>query len=251
MLKFRPPDIFLGALLAVAVFAMGMTFESRHALTNEGTKTGAEQSSGDIAARQSENKLTDWLLVLFNGLLFGSAILLWRANNRSAKIAEDTLTKIQRPYVFIYDVIGIRAGATEHMDGHVPYTVGNFGQTPAIIERVEARISKGDEPQEPGPETDDHPLVISPFLAAQERRDIRVQSTFWIRGILLLPDIYDANAPKFVSAKIDPDENLFVWLRIGYRGATTSGHETSACWRYDQSYGLFVRYGGDEHNYAR
>jgi hypothetical protein len=173
------------------------------------------------------------------------------ASIRQAIIAEETLTKIQRPYVFIYDVIGILPGVTEHMDGHVPYTVANLGQTPAIIEAIEARISKGDVPDEPGPETEDHPLVIAPFLAPQEKREnLRVQSTFWIRGILLLPDIHDPKAHTYVSANIERDENLFVRLRIRYRSVTTDGYETSGCWRYDQAYGLFVRYGGDEYNYA-
>ena len=174
------------------------------------------------------------------------------AAQRSAEVAEDTLTKVQRPYLFIYDVIGIRPGITEHIDGHIPYAVANLGHTPAIIERVEARISKGAEPEEPGPETDDHPLIISPFLAAQQKiENIPVNAIFWLRGKLSLLDIRDSEAPRYVSANIERGENLFVWLRIGYRGVTTTGHETSGCWRYDPEPCLFIRYGGDECNYTR
>jgi hypothetical protein len=74
---------------------------SRQPPTNKGTETYAEKSSGIKTVQQSENKITDWLLVLFNGLLVGSTVLLWRANNRSAKIAERSLTEVERAFVFI------------------------------------------------------------------------------------------------------------------------------------------------------
>src|ERR1700722_22960 len=62
---------------------------SRQPLTNEGTQTQAQQSSGIKSIQQSENKLTDWFLVVFNGLLVGSTVLLWRVT----KIAADATKK--------------------------------------------------------------------------------------------------------------------------------------------------------------
>jgi hypothetical protein len=100
MKKFCVPEIVLGVFLAVAIFAMGMLFaSSRHPPAEQKSAAQAGQSGGVVAHKDSENKLTDWLLVLFNGLLFGSTILLWNANNRSAKIAERALTEIERAFV--------------------------------------------------------------------------------------------------------------------------------------------------------
>jgi hypothetical protein len=66
--------------------------------TNKGTETYAQQSSTIETADKPPN-ITDWLLVLFSGLLFGSNVFLWRANNRSAGIAERALIEIERAFV--------------------------------------------------------------------------------------------------------------------------------------------------------
>lgn len=101
-LKANFPEIVLGAMLTVAVFAMGMAFESsRYQPRNQDPAAQANNSGGVITTKEPENKLTDWLLVLFNGLLFGSTVLLWQANNRSAKIAERALTELERPRVYV------------------------------------------------------------------------------------------------------------------------------------------------------
>jgi hypothetical protein len=101
MYRFRVPEIFLGCLLTVAVFAMGMTLESsRQPATNQNVAENPDHGSAVVAADKSPN-VTDWLLVLFNGLLFGSTVFLWKANNRSAKIAELALTDLERAFVFI------------------------------------------------------------------------------------------------------------------------------------------------------
>lgn len=176
-----------------------------------------------------------------------------KAATSQAQAAQDTLTKIQRPHVFIFDVVGIHAGLNENFDGHIPYTVANYGQTPAIVERMEARISRGQTPEQPGPETDDHPLIVSPILGAQQKREnLQVRSTFWLRSKLMLaPDPSNPNGPRQYAAEVVKGQELFVWIRIGYRGAITTGHETSACWRYDPEPCQFIQYGGAEYNYTR
>jgi len=84
--RHKIPDVVLGALLAVAIFALGSAFESsRQPPTNEQAASDTKRGSGIVAPEQSGNKLTDWLLVLFSGLLFGSTALLWNANNRVPK----------------------------------------------------------------------------------------------------------------------------------------------------------------------
>ena len=128
-IKFRIPEILFGALLAVAVFAMGMMVESsRQQLTTQDSPTNPSHGSGIVSPKDSENKTTDWLLVIFNGLLFGSTVLLWNANNRSAKIAERTLVDLERAFVFIdgfnYELTTLAdAGISEDvMEGLPPST---------------------------------------------------------------------------------------------------------------------------------
>jgi hypothetical protein len=88
------------ALLALFVVwcALQSKWSSQRPLPNENTKTNAEQSGGVITTNQSENKITDWLLVLFNGLLVGSTVLLWRASEKQIWQArlESRRTRVHR-----------------------------------------------------------------------------------------------------------------------------------------------------------
>ena len=56
-----------------------------------------------------------------------------RAATRQAKVAEDTLVKRERPYIFIYNVSALLED-TETNEFYVSYSVSNFGNIPAIIE---------------------------------------------------------------------------------------------------------------------
>ncbi len=68
-MRWRIPELFLGALLAVAIFAFGAVFESsRKYPTNESAKTTNTDNRGTkITTDHSPEKITDWLLVLFSG----------------------------------------------------------------------------------------------------------------------------------------------------------------------------------------
>jgi hypothetical protein len=114
---------------------------------------------------------TDWLLVLFNGLLVLATIALFisgeksadaakeaaGAAKKSADVAERTLTELERPYIFVDSVEIIRPLSslplpdtskdsnlrideiTETRENpEVQYTLKNYGRTPAIIQFVEA-----------------------------------------------------------------------------------------------------------------
>jgi hypothetical protein len=159
-LKANIPEIFLGIFLTVAIFAMGMTFESSYrAPSNQNTQANAEKGSGPEATNQSENKITDWLLVLFNGLLFGANLLLWRVTKTAADAAKKAadaadlstkaVTVVERAYV--YPVV-ITPGAIEQCiraaldseEEDVPAVVTceltfkfkNFGKTPAVLKEA-------------------------------------------------------------------------------------------------------------------
>jgi hypothetical protein len=68
---------------------------------NSNSPTQTQNSSTIVTAEHSPDKLTDWLLVIFNGLLFGSTLMLWVANKRSADIAKAALTEIERAFISV------------------------------------------------------------------------------------------------------------------------------------------------------
>jgi hypothetical protein len=46
-------------------------------------------------------------------------------------------------------------------------------------------------------------------------------------------------------------DDFFFHIMIRYRGPFTTRHETSACWRWDDSTLGLIKYGGAEYNYER
>lgn len=136
------PDIVLGALLAVAVFSMGAAFESSR--SQPSNKNAAENAKNSRAVQTAEKppNITDWLLVLFNGLLFGSTVLLWRVTKKSANIAESALTDLERSFIVV-DNIKSDAGFylnpltrwdEERTNPQFTLSVINYGRTPGNID---------------------------------------------------------------------------------------------------------------------
>jgi hypothetical protein len=126
------PEIFLGVLLTVAIFAMGMVFESsRQPPSDKSVPKNTDHGNAIVTAEKSP-EITDWLLVLFNGLLFGSTALLWGANKRSAKIAERALTELEAPFVQI-KVLHPGLDTTTASEGRLSFCFVNHGRTPARI----------------------------------------------------------------------------------------------------------------------
>ncbi len=170
--RHKIPDVVLGALLAVAIFALGFAFKSsRQPPTNEQAASDTKRGGGIVAPEQSGNKLTDWLLVLFSGLLFGSTALLWNANNRSAKIAERALTELEAPFVSIkINAPGLEIKGPNVTFGILQYCVANYGRTPATVlehfEKVDAvEIGKGLPPKKIVSVTATLPLTSVPVSA--------------------------------------------------------------------------------------
>jgi hypothetical protein len=101
-LKANIPEIIVGVLLTVAVFAMGMVFESSQSpLTSDNAKQATDHRSSPITPENSADKTTDWLIVGLNFFLVISTFMLWKATSRSAKIAETALTDLERPWLFL------------------------------------------------------------------------------------------------------------------------------------------------------
>jgi hypothetical protein len=101
--KFGIPEIFFGMMLAVAIFVLGVMFESSQTPNaSNNSQHAANNNSSKLTPDYVPEKITDWLLVILNAFLVGSTFLLWRANNRSARIAERTLAGLERPRILSF-----------------------------------------------------------------------------------------------------------------------------------------------------
>jgi hypothetical protein len=168
------------------------------------------------------------------------------AATRQARVAEDTLNKIERPYVFVYNVSPLkveRFGDDAEEDGvhlSVTYSVANYGKLPAVIENMRVSLSVFTEPLDPANFDFNHPLAVSAVLVPGEPRNDLDEGLGWND---YGSDEYGQDAPNLGN------NDLFFWVVIRYHGTFTGGHVTKACWRYDERTGRFVEFnGGPEHN---
>lgn len=164
------------------------------------------------------------------------------AATKSAETASDAFTKLERPYMFVFGVT--KLGAIAYVDGapigtrKLSYSVGNYGKMPAVIEDARAQFSVDFEPESPLGVDDSHDLIQRPVFSAQETRSLPENVPDQVR--------FDGQRPILEAGR-----DLFLWIVIEYRGPFTSGHETSACWRYDPQESVFVRFGDEEYNYTK
>jgi hypothetical protein len=55
----------------------------------------------------------------------------------------------------------------------------------------------------------------------------------------------------YATPDVASGEEFIFRVVIAYRGGFTSGHQTSACWRYSPVNGFFIQYGHEDYNYLR
>lgn len=143
-LRANIPEIIFGALLATVLFAMGMLFESsRTPPASNKTQQAANDSRSPIAPEHAADKVSDWLLVGLNLFLVVSTFLLWRANNRSAKVAERALTELEAPVVEVKILdAGFRGTPSgEIAGGRLAFCFANYGRSPAHILEVHDTVA--------------------------------------------------------------------------------------------------------------
>jgi hypothetical protein len=197
------------------------------------------------------------------------------ASAEHARIAGAALTQLERPYVFIFGVRGIKQDASSK-DFFVEYTVANYGKMPAIIEapHIGFVISERGEPPIPPLMFDGHSLMNSPILqAGEQRKKIREYFPAGMTGediiavvdrVVRAADIEPNRVLFGVSDGLDeissdmvptfniPDGfDLFFRAVIRYRGPFTPSHETGAVWLYNPGTFEFAIRGGEEHNYVK
>jgi hypothetical protein len=255
-MKFRTPELFLGCLLTIAVFAMGMLFASSGQAPQSAQQTEVigstwltKDAAGFFAGLQ-------FLVLGIQAVLFFYQLRLIReslddakvvslAATRQARVAEDTLNKIERPYLFVFNVSRLKVDRWEDAEGDgvrlcVTYSVANYGKLPAVIEDMQVSLSVFTEPLSPANFDFNHPLAISAVLVPGEPRNDLDEGLEWND---FGSDEYGNDVPNFGS------NDLFFWVVIRYRGTFSGGHVTRACWRYDERTGRLVEFnGGPEHN---
>jgi hypothetical protein len=287
-MKFRPYEIFLGCFLTVAIFAMGMLFESSYqpspAAKNQSQQAEPATQNHDTGIPPVTNhakdgqttqhkeeksefwsaKLTDWLLAAFTALLVAFTYRLWKSTDklwiagerqigvaeRSATVAERALTDIERPYLFIFNISALRRIEEAYdFDEEQTYNLLRVTYSVANYGKIPAII----EQAAIGLSIFTEPLdpVLADFNHALSVSPILTAGE-------LRPDIGELTS---WTGEVGGDEyslqypelgNDSLWFRaeIKYRGPFTKGHETSVCLRYDPRTGRFFEsLGVEKHNY--
>ncbi len=93
------------------------------------------------------------------------------ATKDQAEVARDNLTKIQRPYIYVFGVHRLMwpSDRESWKTPYAPYTVANYGQTPASVERLNVQFSSGTKPEKfPGRVDEDSTLLTFPILAPEK-----------------------------------------------------------------------------------
>jgi hypothetical protein len=203
------------------------------------------------------------MVAVFTAVLLVASVGQWFTMRAQARHASGQLAAFQqgqRPYLFVLSISSI----TYELDpGDYPmqcitYTVVNHGQTPAIIDRFRIGASVDRlRPRPPESADDNHPLLLSPVMASGEKREHLV---CYLVGEIRWKEYYDPDMhgpgdepqyPDGFTPVLEDGELLFLCAEIDYHGASTAGHSTSACWRYNPASYQFVQHGGDEYNYIR
>jgi hypothetical protein len=149
-MKFRIPEIAVGALLTVAVFAVGMLFSSQHpqqvvginpkqgtAESVQGHSDAQHASPGEVkpvSQPEQANRHSDTHEIYGvkpgEFLLFLAAIGLWYATNRLVRDARQTAERQLRAYVHIPEIKMSLLNDSKY-DPNIDFVLENFGQTPA------------------------------------------------------------------------------------------------------------------------
>jgi hypothetical protein len=178
-MRFRPPEIFLGAFLAVAVFAMGMLASSTLQPQRAEQQAATNQRTNDEGYSRHEAKslwipedatgfFTLWIAA-FTGILAISTIFLWRATRDAAIVGRaaadaallnaEALVSAERAQLFVIvqsnNLHNVLMGArfyrdTESMHNstiprpELEFTIKNTGRTAAIMQDVSYQLIQAD-----------------------------------------------------------------------------------------------------------
>jgi|SRR5581483_1355943 len=244
-MRFRVPEIFLGAMLVVCVFAMGMLFSSQP--SNEPKR---EQSPNKAEAHSAEYpfvRFWNWtshdpvafytfVLAIFTGVLGATAIVqirYLRKADETARLAADAANlsakaaiAIELPIIRVEpQMIGF--GAARHEDNSVTeyafvssLTFSNLGRTKAFPIDVWCGWTVGNAlPKEP------FYRVFQPF-----RTDLIFEPGPNLRQKVTLTDPSIEFAPGEKAKVESGDLSLWFYCRLNYLDFMQTRHEAGYCW---------------------
>jgi hypothetical protein len=163
-LRFRFPEVFLGVLLTVAIFALGAMFslspDTRAPVQpRTETKTGntSNENKKEVAWWQDPIAIFTLGLVFIGAvqavIFYGQMTLISKSLKpaeeaaRAAKEAAEALPKVERAYVFIipelefWDPRPHSSGVGQYSSRiGVKFKIVNHGKTPAVVESIDARL---------------------------------------------------------------------------------------------------------------
>jgi hypothetical protein len=178
-MKFRVPEIILGALLAVAVFAIGALFASSYqpspAAKNQSQQAEPAGQNGDAskppvadhakngqAAQHKEEKsefwsakLTDWLLAVFTFFLVAFTYRLWKSTEKlwettdaSVKLAREEFITSHRPWLRVdVEIFGpFEYWPNDMASCSFKITIMNIGTAPAHKVLIDCEMMIGPDP---------------------------------------------------------------------------------------------------------
>jgi hypothetical protein len=180
-----------------------------------------------------------------------------RAGIRQAEVAEASLAKLERPYVYTFNVSYFLRDE-ESQEFYITYSVGNFGKSPAIITGawVGFEFSDRAEPSRPTLLDEQHILLRSPVLAAGEiRTTIRAYLPRGMAskdsGVIVAPVEETGESAVIWNPRLTlpPNNQLFFIAAIDYDSPFVHDLGTSALWL--NSEGTFVQRPNETHTYSR
>ncbi|MBS0164731.1 MAG: hypothetical protein JSR29_01485 [Nitrospira sp.] len=204
--------ILLAIVTTILALFTGMLWNATRELAEDAKKTATQQAMDMqrslIIAQQSA----------------GAAQMSAHAFTETAK----ALLAVQRPYIFVVDVIAVEPG---YSDRHVTYSLINYGGVPAIVEYLCVGIQESthSRPENPPLNVDQtHAMIKDPIILPQGKRDLL----------------------EYYPTGLSDERERFFQISVGYRGVFTQSHVTVATWRFDRFSESFVRFGHDKHNYT-
>jgi hypothetical protein len=208
-------------------------------------------TNGLVAAYTGElAKYTAWLMAATIVLGFVGAIQGFYLR-RSVKIAERSLTDLERPYIFVSEFAWTAIKDRQEYLGDLDYitlkyTVSNEGKIPAIIDHIWSHISVGTSPDIVGTSSISRQIQILPPGKRWETSDSVHETLMEAKTVIEYGGCTEYRIPRHLV-----DESVFFQCVITYHGPFTNGHETSACLRCEDMSLSFEEFGGVKFNYIR
>ena len=218
-------------------------YESHDARPNE-----ADKKTTQVTADERIANYTRWVAIL-TGILSASTLLLWWVTRKSANVAENALTVLERPYLVFHEIktdIGLFLSPnTVILSTHYPsfhFTVINYGRTPANIERAMIQFDVLDRiPEEPKIE------------------DISLKNPGYKMAVVIIGQNreHTFHRLRLVRIKFPPQErldvkngtlSLYCYGMIEYRDIFDKSHLTNFCRCFDFAQAEWVPVGERHRN---